>query len=100
MVDLLNEKWRGSKPTICEPLLDVFHARIKSYSLGEKKRKEKKNVSPKYKHKFKREARVKKKKNSRLTSAHAFGRTRRPILPASLALNTFSNNGTTVDFKL
>jgi len=34
------------------------------------------------------------------TSAQAFGRTRRPIRPASLALNTFSNNGTTVDFKL
>lgn len=35
-----------------------------------------------------------------LTSAHALGRTRRPIRPASLALRTFSNNGTMLDFKL
>jgi len=42
----------------------------------------------------------KERKNYKQTSAQAFGRTRRPIRPASLALSTFSNNGTTVDFKL
>lgn len=36
----------------------------------------------------------------KLTSAHALGRTRRPIRPASLALRTFSNNGTMVEFEL
>jgi len=36
----------------------------------------------------------------RLTSAQAFGRTRRPMRPASLALRTFSNNGTIVEFEL
>ena len=35
-----------------------------------------------------------------LTSAHAFGRTKRPIRPASLALSTFSKSGTIVEFKL
>jgi hypothetical protein len=34
------------------------------------------------------------------TSAQAFGRTKRPIRPASLALNTFSNNGTIVALEL
>lgn len=37
---------------------------------------------------------------TKLTSAHAFGRTRRPMRPASLALRTFSNNGTIVEFEL
>lgn len=36
----------------------------------------------------------------KLTSAHALGRTKRPIRPASLALRTFSNSGTMVEFKL
>jgi len=35
-----------------------------------------------------------------LTSAHALGRTRRPMRPASLALRTFSNNGTILQFEL
>jgi hypothetical protein len=38
--------------------------------------------------------------NAKFTSAQAFGRTRRPIRPASLALRTFSNNGTIVEFEL
>jgi hypothetical protein len=37
---------------------------------------------------------------SKLTSAHALGRTNRPMRPASLALRTFSNNGTMVEFGL
>jgi hypothetical protein len=36
----------------------------------------------------------------KFTSAQAFGRTRRPMRPASLALRTFSNNGTIVEFEL
>jgi hypothetical protein len=36
----------------------------------------------------------------KLTSAHALGRTKRPMRPASLALRTFSNNGTMVEFGL
>ena len=38
--------------------------------------------------------------NVKVTSAQAFGRTRRPMRPASLALRTFSNNGTIVEFEL
>jgi hypothetical protein len=38
--------------------------------------------------------------NAEVTSAQAFGRTRRPMRPASLALRTFSNNGTIVEFEL
>jgi hypothetical protein len=38
--------------------------------------------------------------NVEVTSAQAFGRTRRPMRPASLALRTFSNNGTIVEFEL
>lgn len=34
------------------------------------------------------------------TSAHAFGRTKRPIRPASLALSIFSKSGTMVEFGL
>lgn len=43
---------------------------------------------------------VNKRKRKKVTSAQALGRTKRPIRPASLALNTFSNNGTTGEFKL
>lgn len=39
-------------------------------------------------------------KIARLTSAHALGRTKRPMRPASLALRTFSNSGTMVEFEL
>lgn len=35
-----------------------------------------------------------------LTSAHAFGSTKRPIRPASLALRIFSNNGMMVELEL
>lgn len=35
-----------------------------------------------------------------VTSAHAFGSTKRPIRPASLALKIFSNSGTMVEFEL
>lgn len=35
-----------------------------------------------------------------LTSAHFFGSTKRPIRPASLALNIFSNKGVTTEFEL
>lgn len=35
-----------------------------------------------------------------LTSAHFFGRTKRPIRPASLALNIFSNKGVITEFEL
>ena len=43
-----------------------------------------------------------KNEESKRTSAHALGRTKRPIRPASLALRTFSNNGIMVQlaFKL
>jgi hypothetical protein len=36
----------------------------------------------------------------KVTSAQAFGRTRHPMRPASLALRTFSNNGMIVEFEL
>lgn len=35
-----------------------------------------------------------------LTSAHFFGNTSRPILPASLALSIFSNKGVITEFEL
>lgn len=38
--------------------------------------------------------------NVQLTSAQAFGRTKRPIRLASLALRIFSKSGTIVVFKL
>jgi hypothetical protein len=39
-------------------------------------------------------------KKKHITSAQAFGRTRRPMRPASLALKTFSNSGMMVEFEL
>jgi len=39
-------------------------------------------------------------KLKKITSAHAFGRTKRPIRPASLALSIFSKSGTMVEFEL
>lgn len=36
----------------------------------------------------------------RITSAHFFGSTRRPIRPASLALNIFSNKGVMTTLEL
>lgn len=36
----------------------------------------------------------------KITSAHALGRTSRPIRPASLALRTFSKSGIILEFEL
>lgn len=40
------------------------------------------------------------KETSGLTSAHFFGSTRRPIRPASLALNVFWNSGVITELEL
>lgn len=42
---------------------------------------------------------ISQRRRSQPTSAHAFGRTKRPIRPASLVLRIFSNSGVRVQLE-